>query len=343
MLRAETKSRARALQLLYAWEMHGGPPVPGVASGLSRLTGPEPRILDRAEELAQGVVGGRGRARRRGGARQRELAARPDRAWSSGTSSGSASSSCAGARCRPRWRSTRRCGWRTGSAARGRPGFVNGVLDGIARDARAPVNVLVVNWQDRENPQAGGAEIHLFEIFRRLAARGPSGAAGVLRLARAPRRGPRSTASRSSARAPRHSFALRRPRRGAARAPGRAAGRAWSRTSTSCRSSSPGMTRPPVLRDRAAPVRRDRIRGGAVADGRRGLGGRAAAGARLPHGRGSTPSARARATTWWRAACAPDRDPGHSSRRGRRALHPGARRPPRRDPHLLVRWTVEAL
>ena len=30
----------------------------------------------------------------------------------------------------------------------------------------------MVNWQDRENPQAGGAEIHLFEIFGRLAARG---------------------------------------------------------------------------------------------------------------------------------------------------------------------------
>jgi glycosyltransferase involved in cell wall biosynthesis len=34
------------------------------------------------------------------------------------------------------------------------------------------VNILVVNWQDRENPHAGGAEIHLFEIFSRLAARG---------------------------------------------------------------------------------------------------------------------------------------------------------------------------
>lgn len=34
------------------------------------------------------------------------------------------------------------------------------------------MNVLVVNWQDRENPHAGGAEIHLFEIFTRLAARG---------------------------------------------------------------------------------------------------------------------------------------------------------------------------
>jgi transcription antitermination protein NusB len=56
MLRAETKSRARALQLLYAWELLGEPPVPMVATGLSRLTGPAPRILDRAEELAAGVV-----------------------------------------------------------------------------------------------------------------------------------------------------------------------------------------------------------------------------------------------------------------------------------------------
>ena len=31
------------------------------------------------------------------------------------------------------------------------------------------LNVLVVNWQDRENPMAGGAEIHLHEIFGRLA------------------------------------------------------------------------------------------------------------------------------------------------------------------------------
>jgi transcription antitermination protein NusB len=56
MLRIETKSRARALQILYAWELQGSPPIPGVASGLARLTGPEPRILDRAEALAAGVV-----------------------------------------------------------------------------------------------------------------------------------------------------------------------------------------------------------------------------------------------------------------------------------------------
>ncbi len=34
------------------------------------------------------------------------------------------------------------------------------------------MNILLVNWQDRENPQAGGAEIHLFEIFSRLVGRG---------------------------------------------------------------------------------------------------------------------------------------------------------------------------
>jgi N utilization substance protein B len=56
MLRTETKSRARALQILYAWELQGAPPITAVASGLARLTGPEPRILDRAEELAASVV-----------------------------------------------------------------------------------------------------------------------------------------------------------------------------------------------------------------------------------------------------------------------------------------------
>jgi glycosyltransferase involved in cell wall biosynthesis len=34
------------------------------------------------------------------------------------------------------------------------------------------VRLLLVNWQDRENPLAGGAEIHLHEIFGRLAAQG---------------------------------------------------------------------------------------------------------------------------------------------------------------------------
>jgi glycosyltransferase involved in cell wall biosynthesis len=34
------------------------------------------------------------------------------------------------------------------------------------------VDILLVNWQDLENPHAGGAELHLFEIFGRLAGRG---------------------------------------------------------------------------------------------------------------------------------------------------------------------------
>lgn len=56
MLRVETRSRARALQILYAWEIQGGPPISVTATGVARLAGPEPRVLDRAVELAAGVV-----------------------------------------------------------------------------------------------------------------------------------------------------------------------------------------------------------------------------------------------------------------------------------------------
>ncbi len=34
------------------------------------------------------------------------------------------------------------------------------------------MKILAVNWLDRDNPQAGGAELHFFELFRRLVARG---------------------------------------------------------------------------------------------------------------------------------------------------------------------------
>ena len=34
---------------------------------------------------------------------------------------------------------------------------------------KSPLRILVVNWLDRENPQAGGAEEHLHEVFGRLA------------------------------------------------------------------------------------------------------------------------------------------------------------------------------
>ncbi|MEX0602980.1 MAG: glycosyltransferase family 4 protein, partial [Bacteroidota bacterium] len=34
------------------------------------------------------------------------------------------------------------------------------------------MKILLFNWQDIRHPNAGGAEVHLHEIFRRLAARG---------------------------------------------------------------------------------------------------------------------------------------------------------------------------
>jgi len=34
------------------------------------------------------------------------------------------------------------------------------------------VRILVLNWLDHENPQAGGAELHLRETFSRIAAQG---------------------------------------------------------------------------------------------------------------------------------------------------------------------------
>ncbi len=39
-------------------------------------------------------------------------------------------------------------------------------------DARDPLRVLVLNERDPRHPRAGGAEVHVHEIFRRLAARG---------------------------------------------------------------------------------------------------------------------------------------------------------------------------
>lgn len=56
MLRPETKRRARALQLLYAWETRQRPDLHRLVPGLARITGPEPALLDGAEALAQGVA-----------------------------------------------------------------------------------------------------------------------------------------------------------------------------------------------------------------------------------------------------------------------------------------------
>lgn len=51
-----TKARARALQILYAWEMQGTPRVVDVASGLVRIAGKVPPALEEAERMAQGVI-----------------------------------------------------------------------------------------------------------------------------------------------------------------------------------------------------------------------------------------------------------------------------------------------
>jgi len=61
MRRPESKSRARALQLLYAWEQMGRPSRDRVISALARLTGPEPGVLDLAESYFAGVTGEVGR------------------------------------------------------------------------------------------------------------------------------------------------------------------------------------------------------------------------------------------------------------------------------------------
>ncbi|MEO8294993.1 MAG: transcription antitermination factor NusB [Gemmatimonadota bacterium] len=51
-----TKTRARALQMLYAWEMQGSPRVVDVASGLVRIAGRVPVALEEAEKLAEAVI-----------------------------------------------------------------------------------------------------------------------------------------------------------------------------------------------------------------------------------------------------------------------------------------------
>ncbi len=54
-LRVETKARGRALQILYAAECRRGLTVHAAATGLARLVGPEPKVFDRAEALAEAV------------------------------------------------------------------------------------------------------------------------------------------------------------------------------------------------------------------------------------------------------------------------------------------------
>ena len=56
MIKSQSKSRARALQLLYAWELMDRHEPSTVISALARLTGPEPTVLDLAERYLTGVT-----------------------------------------------------------------------------------------------------------------------------------------------------------------------------------------------------------------------------------------------------------------------------------------------
>lgn len=56
VLRPETRARARAVQILYSWELSGGVPVREIAGRVARVLGPDPAIQDRAAALAEAVV-----------------------------------------------------------------------------------------------------------------------------------------------------------------------------------------------------------------------------------------------------------------------------------------------
>ena len=58
MQRPETKARARALQLLYAWELSGRPSIDTVAARLAASSGRVPEGLDRGADLAAKAVAG---------------------------------------------------------------------------------------------------------------------------------------------------------------------------------------------------------------------------------------------------------------------------------------------
>jgi N utilization substance protein B len=56
--RAETKARVRALQLLYAWDLSGRPPLRTVIARVAGMYGCAPAELERSAELAtKGIAG----------------------------------------------------------------------------------------------------------------------------------------------------------------------------------------------------------------------------------------------------------------------------------------------
>jgi N utilization substance protein B len=56
--RPETKARARALQLLYAWELSGRPSIETVVAQLARACGSLPAGYDRGADLAARAIAG---------------------------------------------------------------------------------------------------------------------------------------------------------------------------------------------------------------------------------------------------------------------------------------------
>ena len=58
MQRPETKARARALQLLYAWELSGRPTIEAVVARVAAMYGRAPRGYDRGADLAAKAVAG---------------------------------------------------------------------------------------------------------------------------------------------------------------------------------------------------------------------------------------------------------------------------------------------
>ena len=59
MQRPETKARARALQILYAWELSGEPSIETVVARIARMHGAMPQGFDRGADLAARAVAGR--------------------------------------------------------------------------------------------------------------------------------------------------------------------------------------------------------------------------------------------------------------------------------------------
>ena len=169
-IRAETQARVRALQLLYAWDQVGpavaqaggrrsaparapaGPPI--AVPTWRRWASPAPPDCDHLART-QRSTGGSSASR----SWTATSSASRSRRWSEGETPSRVVIDEA-------IRLARWFGRRQVAGVRERHPGPRGARAGLA------VRILLVNWQDRSNPQAGGAEVHLHEIFGRLAAAG---------------------------------------------------------------------------------------------------------------------------------------------------------------------------